>query len=119
MFIIMLIILIVSVYRRYYPVNWIPCVSKINNSKDNNIIVLDIRDYTETSKNPVSSSLNIPYAYLKRFYKEIPNRPIHVIASDELERNLGLRFLLHRGFHVTSYYLTECPCDENDQKEVS
>ncbi|MFE0561855.1 hypothetical protein ACFW1D_05085 [Priestia megaterium] len=71
----------------------IPCILK-NKLKDFTIIVLDIRDYNETSTYSEDDTLYIPFAYLKRFYVEIPQGKIHVIAEDKLELNLGVRFLL-------------------------
>jgi rhodanese-related sulfurtransferase len=113
----LLMILISVMYKRYYPIYRVPCLPTTE-LQDRNIVVLDIRDYNEASSKPVLHSINIPYAYLKRHYKEIPNRTIHVIASDRLERNLGLRFLTRKGFHVKSYYLMDSPCSKNQKKGV-
>lgn len=74
-------------------------------------MVLDIRDYNKTEK---SQSLNIPYAYLKRYDQEIPRTRLHVIASDQLEMNLGLRYLKAKGFEVASYSLTK---HQSNQKQ--
>ncbi|WP_338322935.1 sulfurtransferase [Oceanobacillus halophilus] len=74
-----------------------------------NATILDIRDYN-TTNNRSEDILNIPYAYLRRFNHEISDDNIHVIASDKLELNLGLRFLLKKGFKVISYEIANCPC---------
>jgi rhodanese-related sulfurtransferase len=113
----LLMILISIMYKRHYPIYQIPCLPTTE-LQDRNIVVLDIRDYNEVSSKPIPHSLNIPYAYLKRYYTEIPNQSIHVIASDRLERNLGLRFLIHKGFHVKSYSLMEFPCSKKQKKRV-
>ncbi|MGG3451052.1 sulfurtransferase [Domibacillus aminovorans] len=70
-----------------------------------NITVLDIRDYHESQKGSHKAYLNIPFAYLKRNYREIRYKQVHVIATDQLELNLALRYLKARGFKVTSYSL--------------
>ncbi|UYY96822.1 sulfurtransferase [Peribacillus frigoritolerans] len=95
----------------------IHCIKK-NKLKDSTIIVLDIRDYNETSKYPEDYTLNIPFAYLKRFYMEIPQGKIHVIAEDKLELNLGLRFLIKKGFSINSFELTKYPCTVNQKKRM-
>jgi rhodanese-related sulfurtransferase len=117
LFIPILMIFISIIYKRYFPIYKVPCLPTMN-LRDRNIVVLDIRDYNEASSKPVPHSLNIPYAYLKRYYKEIPQQTIHVIASDRLERNLGLRFLIHKGFRVKSYFLMESPCSKKHKKGV-
>lgn len=93
------------------------CIKK-NKLKDSTIIVLDIQDYNETSTYSDEDTLNIPCAYLKRFHLEIPQGKIHVIAEDKLELNLGLRFLIKKGFTINSYELTKYPCIDNQQKRM-
>ncbi|WP_230128828.1 sulfurtransferase [Bacillus sp. CECT 9360] len=100
------------IYKRYYPIKNIPCMDKDNMLKNHGMTILDIRDYNEPTSN--RHSLNIPYAYLARFYKEIPHGKIHVLASNRLELNLGVRFLKRKGINVASYELIDCPC----KKEV-
>ena len=53
------------------------------------------------------SILNIPYSYLERYNNEIPLVNIHVITSDKLELNIGIRFLLGKGIKVKSYEITD------------
>ncbi|MFX3624810.1 MAG: rhodanese-like domain-containing protein [Ectobacillus sp.] len=97
-------------YKRYYPVRSVPCIQNWRGIQKENAVILDIRDYNESSHDPIAHALNIPYAYLPRFYKDIPAKPVHVVASQKLDRNLGIRFLTKKGFEVKSYSLTECPC---------
>ncbi|KIL49240.1 sulfurtransferase [Jeotgalibacillus soli] len=110
--IVFIAVLSVLLYKRYYPVKGVPCVKKEQLSKDDNITILDLRDYNETADGSSSDSLNIPYAYLKRFHQEIPHKKIHAIASDKVELNLSLRFLASKGFEVNSFSLTNCLCDK-------
>ncbi|MCH1624409.1 sulfurtransferase [Fredinandcohnia sp. SECRCQ15] len=74
-----------------------------------NTVVLDIREYN-IDVNHNESDLRIPFSYLKRFNQEIPNEKLHVIANDHLELNLGIRFLLSKGYHIASYQISNCPC---------
>ncbi|WP_156972764.1 hypothetical protein [Mesobacillus selenatarsenatis] len=57
-------------------------------------------------KNPVNGAINIPCGYLKRYIKEIPNRHIVIIASNELEKNFGARLLKKYGYNVKGYTIT-------------
>nr|WP_318281014.1 sulfurtransferase [Paenibacillus bovis] len=75
------------------------------------IVILDIRDYNVEAHHQ-QSDIRIPHAYLKRFINEIPNQKLHVIANDRLELNLGLRFLLSKGYRVSSYQISNCPCKD-------
>lgn len=113
--IILLLIVIFIGYRRYYPIKGILCINK-HEVKEEDITVLDIRNYNETTYDSSIQILNIPYAYLKRFYLEIPKGKIHIIAADRVELNLGIRFLRKRGFTIQSYELASCPCKNKSKK---
>ena len=97
----------IILYRRYFPVLGIPC--KKSGHDKASTVVLDIRDYN-IDVNHNQSDMRVPYAYLKRFIQEIPNEKLHVIANDRLELNLGIRYLSNKGYHVTSYQISSCPC---------
>jgi rhodanese-related sulfurtransferase len=100
-----------KLYKRYYPVHNVPCADNWNEANKEDITVLDIRDYNENDVFHIPHAIRIPYAYLPRFYKGIPSRPIHVVVSHKLDRNLSLRFLLKKGFQIKSYSLMDCPCE--------
>ncbi|WP_289324640.1 sulfurtransferase [Peribacillus sp. ACCC06369] len=97
MLIIIFVILVLFTYKLYVPVKDIPCQK--NEVQD--AILLDIRAFNHKCDDVDKEVLNIPYAYLKRFNEVIPHENIHVIASDKLEVNLGLRFLIGKGIKVT------------------
>jgi rhodanese-related sulfurtransferase len=109
-------LLFVALYRRYYPVSGVPCID-ITDERIKNLVVLDIRDYNETTEPPIANSLHIPYAYLKRHFSNIPSKSIHIIANDEIEKNLGIRFLRRHGFEVQSYSIIQCPCRERGNEK--
>ncbi|NHC43367.1 hypothetical protein G6549_26195 [Bacillus sp. MM2020_1] len=95
-------IIAIIFYSRYFPVFGIHCF----NLKDldwDKIKIIDLRDYNESYKNPIEGALNIPIAYLKRNFREIPKREIHLIVSSILEKNIGIRFLRKKGFCVVGY----------------
>src|SRR4051794_34254973 len=109
-FILLVMIISMSMHNRYFPIKSVPCIK--NGFKEKNAIILDIRDYhlSGSSENHSIETLNIPYSYLKRYIKGITHHKIHLIASDQVELNLGLRFLLRKGFDVSSYEIMDCPC---------
>lgn len=47
--------------------------------------------------------MNIPIAYLNRFCHELPNCDLIVLASNTLEKNIGVRLLSKKGFRVSGY----------------
>ena len=91
-----------------FSVRNVPCVKTGIHEQGNKIV--DIREYHESNLDSMNGRIHIPYAYLKRFYNEIPKTQLHVIASDRLELNLGVRFLQRKGFNIVSYELMNCPC---------
>ncbi|MCY8976949.1 sulfurtransferase [Bacillus atrophaeus] len=92
---------IIATYRRYYPITGISYIHKdILETMD--LTILDIRHYNDVPNFSDDIILNIPYAYLKRFYLEIPRDKIHIIAHDRVELNLGVRFLKSKGVRVNS-----------------
>ena len=107
-FVLLVMILSIPIYNRYFPVKSIPCIK--TGYKNQNTTILDIRDYHLSSKDHADEILKIPYSYLRRYNKKISNHKIHIIASDRVELNLGLRFLLRKGFDVSSYEIMDCPC---------
>lgn len=104
------LLLLILLYRRYVPVFGVPC-RKVNEAQiDENDILVDIRDYSASSRNPVNGSLHIPAAYLNRYASEIPGDRVLVIASDRLEKNWGIRELRKKGIKVVAYTLDGCGC---------
>ncbi|MGM9926045.1 MAG: sulfurtransferase [Bacillus sp. (in: firmicutes)] len=107
------IVLIVSLfilfylYRRYVPVRGVPC--KQVNHEENQVIV-DLRDYNISHKNQLAGSINIPVAYLQRHLHEIPSKQVHVIAQNQVEKNIGIRLLRRNGIQVYSYSMSDCFC---------
>lgn len=91
--------LLTFLFNRYVPVRNVPAVKV----KQNEEIWVDVRDYQDSAKDPVTGAINIPCGYLKRYKKEIPNQQIVIIASNEVEKNFGARLLRKYGFHVKGY----------------
>lgn len=98
-------------YLRYYPVRGIPCIDELKLDAEKTSTMLDIRDYNTSYKETVKKgSIFIPIAYLKRYHHEIPSKYIYLIASDKIEKNLGIRILTQKGYQVIGYKLTNCRC---------
>lgn len=101
-------IIAVLIYSRYVPVFGVPCLG--SEFLNNDVKILDVRDYNQSYKNPIKNSINIPVAYLKRNYHEISNSTIIVVASDTLEKNISIRFLKKKGVNVLGYTFSNCSC---------
>ncbi|WML44733.1 sulfurtransferase [Neobacillus sp. PS3-40] len=110
-FLILIVIIGIYAYKRYVPVFGVSEV--ISYSIEEDVVVLDLRDYQSTFNEPISESLNIPYSYLKRYYKEIPKRKLLIIATDAIEKNLAIRFLLRKKFQVIGFKVIKNNGGEN------
>jgi rhodanese-related sulfurtransferase len=108
-FIILLLIIIGFLYIRYMPVTGVEC-SDIMSDADS-VKILDVRDYNVSYKDPILHSINIPIGYMKRYYHEINHRNIYIVASNQLEKNMSIRFLRKKGYKVLGYTLTDCGCN--------
>lgn len=100
----MILILIIGlvailVFKRYFPVLGLKCL-KWEEFDIKNSNVIDVRDYTVSHKEPIPGAINIPIAYLNRYYSEIPNVDIYIVGSDKIEKNMGIRILRKKGFQV-------------------
>jgi rhodanese-related sulfurtransferase len=90
----------------------------LNNSKwselnKDSISIIDLRDYNDSYKNPISTAINLPIAYLNRYYKDIPNGELHVIVANHFEKNIGIRFLRKKGFRVVGYSIVDHELEAN------
>ncbi|MCH6266246.1 MULTISPECIES: hypothetical protein [Neobacillus] len=108
MIVLILLTIIVSfiLYRRYFPVLGVHFIN-LKDLKDDNIMIIDIRDYNECNNDPIKGSINIPIAYLNRNINEIPDGDLYIIASSSLEKNVGVRFFRHKGFRVVGYSISD------------
>ncbi|MFP7295838.1 hypothetical protein [Neobacillus niacini] len=97
-----LLVILVILYKRYFPVWGVKC-SELEKIDLTNLQILDVRDYNESYNNPIDGVLNIPIAYLKRRINEIPQRDIHLVVSSILEKNVGIRALKHKGYRIVGY----------------
>ena len=113
-----LISIIYFLLFRYYPIYGLHDIDK-QEIEVNNHFVLDIRDYNEAYKDPVGPGINIPIAYLKRFYSEIPKKDLVVVASNCLERNVGVRILRKKGFKVIGYTIPSQKKTIIKEKQIS
>ena len=104
-------VILIFAYNRYLPVYGVSSVQSINRNED--AVLLDLRDYQTTSKEPIPGSINIPYAYLKRYNKEIPHKPLIIVASDSIEKNLAIRFLIKKRYKISRYLILNQKRGEN------
>lgn len=95
-------------YQRYIPIWGIKELSGrttgLFSRKD--VVFLDTRDYQTSCKDKMGDAHCLPLSYLKRHYADLPiDKDIIVIASDQIESNLSIRFLTKKNFRVVGYYL--------------
>lgn len=95
-----LAVIIHAIYVRMIPVRGLHCIHDYSAIDTKNILLLDLRDYNDATKAPVSGAYNLPIAYLKRYHSTIQHRNIIIIASDLLTINMGTRFLKRKGFNI-------------------
>ncbi|WEG12929.1 hypothetical protein PU629_00815 [Pullulanibacillus sp. KACC 23026] len=62
--------------------------------------ILDLRDFNQSYKSPINNALNIPSAYLKRYYSEIPNKAIVIVASEPRLVAADIQFLKRKGHRI-------------------
>jgi hypothetical protein len=101
-----IVILLINIFKRYFPVSGVNCIHWTRHDSDT-VDVIDLRDYNESYRDPIREAMNLPIAYLNRHYKEIPKGTLHVIASNRLEKNIGIRFFRKKGFQVVGYTLID------------
>jgi rhodanese-related sulfurtransferase len=97
-----LIVILVILYRRYFPVRGVKHY-QLEGLDFSKLRILDVRDYNESYKNPIDGALNIPLSYLKRNIHEIPDKNLHLIVTSLLEKNVGARILKEKGYRVVGY----------------
>lgn len=105
LFILAIIVILFIFYTRYFPISGVPLLH-FKDIEWDKVVVVDLRDYNVSYKHPVNGAINIPVAYLKRHYHEIPNKVVHVVVSSSIEKNIGIRFLRKKGFRVSGYTIS-------------
>ena len=93
-----------GVYKRTVPVHGV-AHEALNQVDSEAHTLLDVRAYNVSYKEPLPEAFNLPISYFTRGYEEIPNKPIHLFAENQSEKNLAIRLLRQKGFHVVSYSL--------------
>lgn len=105
-------LLLFELYKRYMPIKGIVHCDADDIDQNGEMVLLDIRDYQEAENSPIPGAINVPFAYVKRYYGTIPQKPIHLIASNCMEKNIGIRYLRKYGFSVQSCTITGKTCKE-------
>ncbi len=91
-------------YYRYFPVRTKQWSSLEVTSRH---VVVDVRDYQDSSKEDCANIIAIPCGYIGRHSHDIPNGPIVVMGSNLIECNVGVRQLKRLGFQVKGYIIVE------------
>ncbi|TGB02856.1 hypothetical protein [Halobacillus salinus] len=80
---------------------------------DDEVVLLDARDYQTSSRDIVQDAYCIPLSYLNRHHRDLPDKEIVLIVRDHVEKNLCTRLLRRKGYRVVGYTLA---CDVEDQQ---
>ena len=96
--------------KQYMPVKDVPYQNIKRDELETEKVIVDLRDYNIAAKSPSKGSINIPVAYLNRYYEEIPSKKVHIIVHDQIEKNIGVRLLRKKGIKVTSYSVSNYQC---------
>jgi rhodanese-related sulfurtransferase len=100
----------ILLFKRYFPILGLKCMEwgelDIKNSK-----VIDVRDYNNSYKDPIPGAINIPIAYINRHFSELPNVDLYIVASNSVEKNIGIRMLRKKGFQIIG-----CSIQSNENK---
>ncbi|MEB1807341.1 MAG: rhodanese-like domain-containing protein [Bacillaceae bacterium] len=99
-----LLLIFIWFYRRVVPVRGVKCTNPQHLKEGTKI--LDIRDYHIASHHPVTGAVNIPFAYIKRYFQPFIGSEVIIISNDVVAKNLCIRFLKQKGVHVTGYYIS-------------
>ncbi|MFC3039395.1 rhodanese-like domain-containing protein [Virgibacillus xinjiangensis] len=111
--------IVVQLYRRNIPVTGVRKVdSLIPTAIEEDGMLLDVRDFQSSSDNQVGQVQNMPLPYLQRYYKELPDKKIILIAADHVEKNLAARFLKGKGVSINGYYLDKSNGKERYSYEI-
>jgi hypothetical protein len=104
------------IFTRYFPILGLHYMDKkvIELSTCN---IVDLRDYNDAYNIPFQGAITIPLAYLKRNHNELPNSDLIVVASNHLEKNIGIRILRKKGFKVVGYTLTDLKLEVIKEKQ--
>lgn len=78
------------------------------------MVAVDTRDYQTSSRDAYEKSYCLPLAYLERHHRDLPtNRPVVLVCSDEVEKNLATRLLRRKGYKVIGYTVPSQKLDCN------
>ncbi|MBU9673163.1 hypothetical protein KQ939_01960 [Planococcus sp. CP5-4] len=99
-------------YKRFVTAKGVKHDCADNVKENGDILLLDVRAYNISYKDPIEGAFELPVAYFIRGYEEIKDSPIHIIASDKMEKNMAVRLLRKKDKNVISYSLTEENCGE-------
>jgi len=118
---VIIILAIIGVFLAYKFVSKrpLPTMSTEEVCTNREKVLLDLRDYNVSYKSPLKGSYNIPSAYLKRYFSELPKQDL-VIATEQLKYvRADVRFLQKQGFNIVGVIeideestgsLTICEC---------
>lgn len=111
--IVLLMIILRFLYSRYIPIYHVKemDITEVVNKKD--IVILDIRDFNVSYKDPIEGAVNVPLSYLNRNFNKVKKNSVFVVSSDIVGKNLAVRLLKRNEYEVIGYTI------RNDMRDSS
>lgn len=111
-------VLIISVVlndllKRYVPVIGLSYVELDLIERNEQVALLDVRNFQRAHKHSVEYAINIPLAYLHRNTQQFVGKSVVIVADEKVEVNLSARILKKKGIKVCGYYLRQNQGEEN------
>ncbi|MFZ3578489.1 rhodanese-like domain-containing protein [Virgibacillus sp. DJP39] len=101
-------IFLLFLYQRHVPVigivkldlSYLSCFEE-------DVVIVDTRDYQTSFRGASDNTYCLPLPYLKRHFRDLPNKKVVIIASNNVERNLSARILQRKGIRIVGYCLAK------------
>lgn len=89
-------------YKEFFPVD-ANCINISDVDRDEETMIIDLRDYNISAKYPIKEAFVLPFAYLKRYHHQFQGKKLYIIAPNYVVRNKSIRFLKGKGYQVLGY----------------
>jgi hypothetical protein len=97
---ILIAFIVVLLLYKYFPRQPLPKWTVDEVQKNKETVVLDVRDYNISYKTPIEGAYNLPSAYIKRYYSELPNKALVLATIEPQSVRVDVRFLQRKGFNI-------------------
>ncbi|MBU8908722.1 hypothetical protein [Desertibacillus haloalkaliphilus] len=100
------IVILIFLYNRYVPIMGLEHIELETIDQDRSTL-LDVRDFSAAYHQPVEGAINIPLAYLKRYYRDVGAEDVYILSAETIDVNMSGRLLSKKGIRVKGYHLIQ------------